>query len=68
MNIDLTSFSKTRPVRLRLYNSNGLLVLNKEIAQGGGIEQLPVAVYPSGIYMLQIDGYGEKGHSRVVIR
>lgn len=68
LNVDLTSFSKTRPVRLRLYNSDGLLVFNKEISQGGGIEQLPVAVFPSGIYMLQIDSDGEKGHSRVVIR
>lgn len=68
LNIDLTSFSKTRPVRLRLYSSNGLLVFNKQIAQGGGIEQLPVTVYPTGIYMLQIDGDGEKGHSRIVIR
>lgn len=68
LSVDLTSFSKTKPVRLSLFNANGILVFNKEITNGGGVEQLPVSVYPTGMYMLQIDGSGEKGHSRVVIR
>jgi hypothetical protein len=68
LSVDLTSFCNTKPVRLSLFNANGILVFNKEITNGGGVEQLPVSVYPAGMYMLQIDGNGEKGHSRVVIR
>jgi hypothetical protein len=68
LRVDLTSFSQTEPLVMKLYNSNGNLVFMQKVAKGGRVEEIPVSVYPSGMYLLQVDGSDETGSSRVVIR
>jgi hypothetical protein len=68
LRVNLTSFSQTEPLVMKLFNSNGNLVYMKKISNGVKVEEIPVSVYPSGIYLLQVDSQGETGSSRVIIR
>ncbi|MBK6967301.1 MAG: T9SS type A sorting domain-containing protein [Bacteroidales bacterium] len=68
LSVDLKSFSQAETLVIKLYNSDGHLVYMEKLSCGGIVKEIPVSVYPSGMYLLQVEGSGETGRSRVIIR
>lgn len=68
LNVNLTSFSQNSRLTATLYNSQGNPVYFNDNFYGGGVESIPVSIYPAGMYFLQVSGENEKASSTVVIR
>jgi len=68
LSVDLQSFNQGKALAIKLYNSDGHLVYMDNAACGGTIKEIPVSVYPSGMYLLQVEGSDVTGRSRVIIR
>lgn len=68
LHVNLASFSPNERLTAKLYNSQGNQVYFKDNLSGGEIVSIPVAIYPTGMYFLQVNGENEKASSTVIIR